>query len=90
MAISIDFWPTTQITVAIKSSVIFRPVAGGFWQPIAKYFLTNGMGSNRSKLQPLGIDREARAKELRFAGLMMSSLYGVGERDVGYIASDIL
>ena len=37
-----------------------------------------------------GIDKEAIAKELRFAGLMMNSLNGVGSRDVGYIASDIL
>lgn len=30
---------------------------------------------------PFGIDREAIAKELGFAGLMMNSLNGVGDRD---------
>ena len=39
---------------------------------------------------PFGTDREAIARELGFAGLMMSSLNGVGDRDVGYIASIIL
>lgn len=44
-------------------------------------YLQSPLGLGALAGNPFGIDREAIAKELGFAGLMMNSLNGVGDRD---------